>query len=32
MVEKNGGREQRLKVRNADLLKAEPLTKLRLKF
>ncbi|MCW4470231.1 conjugative transposon protein TraN [Flavobacterium sp. MFBS3-15] len=32
MVEKNGGRGQRLKVRNADLLKAEPLTKLRLKF
>ncbi len=32
LVEKNGGRGQRLKVRNSDLLKAEPLTKLRLKF
>lgn len=32
MVEKNGGRGQRLKVRNADLLRAEPLTKLRLKY
>lgn len=32
LAEKNGGRGQRLKVRNSDLLKAEPLTKLRLKF
>ncbi|PZR20761.1 MAG: conjugative transposon protein TraN [Flavobacterium psychrophilum] len=32
VVEKNGGRGQLLKVKNSDLLQAQPLTKLRLKF